>query len=256
MNTRVWGPVACGILHGCADALSANTGDVSMLMDGGRRRKQSPQNMSDIDTSAAIIREVTDFMLCMQRVLPCKYCRASLKDFLATLSPTLASHIRRGELDRWMYDLHNLVNDKLLRQQYVTAGVPHKHHDALIAAQTISLDVVRKRARVAGHRTFSLLDIEMLLCITAQNCVTPEARVDLRDFVVSFAALLCRTGLALHGVDTRLRAVAEDIRVCPDTDALLEAVHSVTTPGPCNLRVTKLRYDHARAATCSAGVCK
>jgi len=51
-------------------------------------------------------REVLDDM---KDVLPCKYCRASTQDFVK-------KHPPQGDLGRWLYDIHNMVNDKLRTQ--------------------------------------------------------------------------------------------------------------------------------------------
>ena len=46
------------------------------------------------------------------KVLPCKYCRNSYDEFFATNSPM--RHLgSREELSKWLYNVHNLVNDKL-----------------------------------------------------------------------------------------------------------------------------------------------
>jgi len=45
----------------------------------------------------------------MKDVLPCKYCRASTTEFVE-------KHPLRGDPGKWMYDIHNMVNDKLRKQ--------------------------------------------------------------------------------------------------------------------------------------------
>lgn len=42
-------------------------------------------------------------------ILPCKYCRASTTDFMH-------EHPLRGDPGKWVYDMHNFVNDKLRKQ--------------------------------------------------------------------------------------------------------------------------------------------
>jgi len=52
------------------------------------------------------------FFYYLGRVLPCKYCRNSYEEFFAKNSPM--RHLgSREELSKWLYDVHNLVNDKL-----------------------------------------------------------------------------------------------------------------------------------------------
>ena len=50
-----------------------------------------------------------ELFLQIKDILPCKYCRESTKKFTHELP-------LRGEPDKWMYDLHNKVNDKLHKQ--------------------------------------------------------------------------------------------------------------------------------------------
>jgi hypothetical protein len=45
----------------------------------------------------------------MPFILPCKYCRASAQEFRKRDKP-------QGDLQRWLYDFHNKVNRKLIRQ--------------------------------------------------------------------------------------------------------------------------------------------
>lgn len=45
----------------------------------------------------------------MKDVLPCKYCRASTTEFVK-------NHPLRGDPGKWLYDIHNMVNDKLREQ--------------------------------------------------------------------------------------------------------------------------------------------
>jgi len=45
----------------------------------------------------------------MKDVLPCKFCRASTTEFVK-------KHPLRGNPGKWLYDIHNMVNDKLRTQ--------------------------------------------------------------------------------------------------------------------------------------------
>ena len=52
------------------------------------------------------------FFYYLGKVLPCKYCRNSYMEFFTQNSPL--SHLgSRQELAKWLYDVHNMVNDKL-----------------------------------------------------------------------------------------------------------------------------------------------
>jgi hypothetical protein len=50
-----------------------------------------------------------DVMEDMPYVLPCKFCRASTQQFVK-------EHPPRGDLGKWLYEIHNMVNDKLRTQ--------------------------------------------------------------------------------------------------------------------------------------------
>jgi len=45
----------------------------------------------------------------MKDILPCKYCRASTTEYVH-------KHPLRGDPGKWLYDIHNMVNDKLRKQ--------------------------------------------------------------------------------------------------------------------------------------------
>ena len=42
-------------------------------------------------------------LLEMKEILPCKFCRASTKDFVA-------QHPLKGDPGKWLYEIHNMVN--------------------------------------------------------------------------------------------------------------------------------------------------
>ena len=50
-----------------------------------------------------------DVLRDMKKVLPCKFCRASTTEFVA-------AHPLRGDPGKWLFDLHNRVNNKLRTQ--------------------------------------------------------------------------------------------------------------------------------------------
>jgi len=56
-----------------------------------------------------------DFILNLQYVLPCKYCRMNLKTNLKTLPLNMSDMENRDTFSRYIYDLHELVN-KLLKK--------------------------------------------------------------------------------------------------------------------------------------------
>ena len=82
MDTRFWGPSAWRLLH---------------LMAFSDHR--SP--------------ELYTFLKNLPYILPCKYCRESLKKFYKE-SPLRESY--KDRLAKWMYEIHNDVNNKLRKQ--------------------------------------------------------------------------------------------------------------------------------------------
>jgi hypothetical protein len=60
-------------------------------------------------------------------VLPCKYCRYSLSEYYEKLPLTLATVKSPSAFSRWMYEIHNMVNDKLRSQGLLkTPNPPYK----------------------------------------------------------------------------------------------------------------------------------
>lgn len=198
-------------------------------------------------------------MVNLQSVLPCVFCRDSLTGFLASMRDVKRSALD-GELDVWMYDLHNLVNDKLNVQQYVKMGVPTELQDGLLASCRVPLEIIRKRAVVAENRLFSILDVETVLCIIALNCsevVNDEGEVvssrkcsAFSSFLVLFTKLLQKTGMSQNHLDGRLAAVAERVASCDTPDDVLRLLIGVTSPH-ADFAQSKRRFNTARAKACS-----
>jgi len=52
----------------------------------------------------------------MKDILPCKFCRASTTEFVK-------KHPLRGDPGKWLYEIHNMVNDKLRKQKAADENV-------------------------------------------------------------------------------------------------------------------------------------
>jgi hypothetical protein len=108
MDTRFWGPGAWKLLH-----------TITYHSD------------ADIDT-------IRDFFEVIPYILPCKYCRASLSEYYETEQLTFTN---AGELQHWLYRIHNRVNGKLRAQGLVAtrnptyASVESLYKDVCIADQ-------------------------------------------------------------------------------------------------------------------------
>ena len=93
MNTFLWGPPLWKLVHSLAYCAKASDAD-----------------------------DVALFFNSFKKVLPCVYCRRSFEEFDNTLrvkynNQPLVSIIRKKQLFAWSYYLHDLVNEKLDRQE-------------------------------------------------------------------------------------------------------------------------------------------
>jgi len=61
-----------------------------------------------------------DFVLSLQKVLPCKYCRINLKTNLKQLPLTMDTMKNRESFSRYIYELHELVNKMLNKKSNLT----------------------------------------------------------------------------------------------------------------------------------------
>lgn len=90
MDTRFWGPDGWKLLHSIA------------------------QKYSDRPTESQR-KTYSLFFNCLKYVLPCIYCRNSFTEYTNILP--VDEHLEnREKLTKWMYDIHNMVNDKLRKQ--------------------------------------------------------------------------------------------------------------------------------------------
>jgi hypothetical protein len=61
-----------------------------------------------------------NFILMLEKVLPCKYCRMNLTTNFKNLPLTMASMKSRETFSRYIYDLHELVNTMLKKKSGLT----------------------------------------------------------------------------------------------------------------------------------------
>jgi hypothetical protein len=97
MDTRFWGPSGWKLIHLVAQE-SAHTG---------------------CHASA-----VLEWFQLLEYILPCKYCRASFHDYIRLQPLTLEIIMDTERFNRWAYDIHNRVNDKLRGQGLLTTPNP------------------------------------------------------------------------------------------------------------------------------------
>jgi Erv1 / Alr family len=88
MDTRFWGPSGWKLLH-----------------------------LITFDYSETNAKIYADFFETLPYILPCKFCRASLTDYYREYPFKKDGQLDTSlDLKRWMYDIHNCVNDKLRKQ--------------------------------------------------------------------------------------------------------------------------------------------
>jgi hypothetical protein len=95
MVTKIWGPVAWTLIH----TISFNY----------------PVSPTDEDK-----KNYRDFVLNLQHVLPCKYCRMNLKNNFKQKPLNMCHMANRETFSRYIYELHELVNKMLHKKSNLT----------------------------------------------------------------------------------------------------------------------------------------
>jgi nitroimidazol reductase NimA-like FMN-containing flavoprotein (pyridoxamine 5'-phosphate oxidase superfamily) len=97
MDTRFWGPSGWKLLHLITFTYEPNIDNQPLL--------------------------TKNFLETLPYILPCKFCRASLTDYYRELPFEIEKDGKiesvlesRDKFTKWMYDIHNLVNNKLRKQ--------------------------------------------------------------------------------------------------------------------------------------------
>lgn len=70
-----------------------------------------------------------DFILNLQYVLPCKYCRMNLKTNFKQLPLTMSKMKNRETFSRYIYDLHELINKMLHKKSALTFCVVRERYE-------------------------------------------------------------------------------------------------------------------------------
>ena len=165
MNTWIWGPPTWKLLHTLAF--------------------RAPSSTATRTTGAECASDIAAFILTLQDVLPCVYCRVSLEHFLRLLhmrfGRTLRDVVADGDFARWMYDLHELVNDKLNKQALVvnvdaTTAATNAARRQLQAHRQITFTCLSKRFSICPV-AFCARDVWDMLKMFALNIDTQEAKL-------------------------------------------------------------------------------
>jgi hypothetical protein len=118
MLTTVWGPSVWMFLH----TMSFNY---------------------PVDPTEEDKKHYRDFVLSLQNVLPCKYCRMNLVKNFKQLPLTMADMKNRETFSRYIYELHELVNRMLQKKSNLTYDDVRERYEHFRARCT--LDVTEKK---------------------------------------------------------------------------------------------------------------
>ena len=136
MNVAIWGPRLWRVMHGIACLTNPLT--------------STPQDMA----AAAFV------FTSLNELLPCSYCRESYASIFARSARGRSfATIFRDDLQRFVYDLHNYVNEKLQRQRLAAAHLSPSPAALRALFPPPSLVVVEKRCTAALGRPFSEDDV-------------------------------------------------------------------------------------------------
>jgi hypothetical protein len=136
MDTRFWGPSGWRLLH-----------LITFTYEPSRRTY------------------VKEFFELLPFVLPCKFCRASLTDYMLA-DPIEASLGSRASLTRWLYRIHNMVNEKLRGQ-----GLLHTPNPSFASVKKMYEERVRQ-----GCQRTEFEGWDFLFSIAENHPLAPDMR--------------------------------------------------------------------------------
>lgn len=243
MNTWIWGPPKWKFLH----SLSF-----------------SP----DAHAHASV---VAQFLNTLSAVLPCKYCRESYHKFVQQLCLTanmsLQEIIATGRLARWMYDLHDKVNEKLDKQlaaehaKQSGVKVTDEQQDALCRKRQITFECLTKRF-VLRPISFCSEDVWEFLLIFSYNMDLTRDQANSRmvqQWHMFFQLLpqVAQLAGASHELTAALaRASSLSVNQSYLTAVVQAQAQYENTPFIADM-VTQVQqlYDYAKASVCKHGSC-
>lgn len=168
MLTTVWGPSMWHVLH----TMSFNY---------------------PVNPTAADKDHYRDFVLSLQHVLPCKYCRINLTKNFKTLPLTMKNMKNRDSFSRYMYNLHELVNQMLNKHSgltYCDVRERYEHFRARCTVEQFNKTVKKKQEKgctepLYGEKSKCVIKIvpQNTKCETFQmdeRCIRSHTRKALR----------------------------------------------------------------------------
>lgn len=96
-----------------------------------------------------------DFILSLQHVLPCKYCRMNLKTNFKQLPLTMGKMKDRETFSRYIYDLHELINKMLHKKSnlsYCDVRERYEHFRSRCTEEKPKLFAYKKLDRSLKHK--------------------------------------------------------------------------------------------------------
>jgi hypothetical protein len=217
--------------------------------------------------------KVVRWIQSLAHALPCSFCRASFARFMDQLrgrGNSMRRAIANGSTEKWMYDVHELVNDKLDLQHAENTLFPllspdqraHVITEKLYRADHISFACLQKRFAVTPV-AFSAQDVWDVLSIFTLNypdTCTPSCPkgFDLVLFVTALPDILtlAKSDPEIIRVLRQHPLEARDVR--SNVDMFAWAVR-VQYPGRTDydelVPSVRARYDAAIATTCAHGSC-
>ena len=189
MDTRFWGKSGWSFFHSIAYGY--------------------PKNPSDKDKEI-----YKTFFGCIKYVLPCIYCRNSFTEYTEKLS--IDNYLNSNEtLSKWLYLIHNMVNDKLRSQGFLHENDPsfeeiyHRYKNYVKEVndsncinmpgwdfiyciffnypESIS-ELLKESGRLKGYAIFILMLHKVLPFPLAQRIIknnTMDNEIDLEDLLIS-----------------------------------------------------------------------
>jgi hypothetical protein len=122
MLTTVWGPSVWMFLH----TMSFNY---------------------PVDPTEEDKKHYRDFVLSLQNVLPCKYCRMNLVKNFKQLPLTMSDMKNRETFSRYIYELHELVNRMLQKKSNLTYDDVRERYEHFRARCTLDVTEKKKAAK-------------------------------------------------------------------------------------------------------------
>ena len=233
-NTYIWGPPLWRILHTLAHA--------------------SPNDP-----------RVGTWLTTLCDSLPCSFCRSSYSRYLDEMEQKhglLVTVVKERRLERWMYDLHELVNDKLDHQHFKKVLEPVFHElgcDVECDSRRISFECVRKRYTITPV-AFCDQDVWSVLAIFALNYPTRLKTSEQQHkaqqfciFVLLLPDILELSGGGGAAAAQKLQvALPMDSGALQSDDAMLEWVARAKGQSVDGMR---RQYSLAEAGACVDGSC-